>query len=221
MRGLAQPIALGIAALSPLTALALLTAQPPNQPPPSSAPAEGMAAAQALSQEIVGGLVGSKHDFSRGEPHPRDLCLPCHAPHLPGANPPLLDRRPAATQPIRTYSALAIELDGASLLCMSCHDGLFATDVFTSSHSTRLASQLGASSLGYGGLQGHPVGVTYPSGDTKYHPASVVAADGSIKLPDGRIQCTSCHDPHNARRHEGLLVKSNERSRLCLSCHRL
>jgi predicted CXXCH cytochrome family protein len=40
-------------------------------------------------------------------------------------------------------------------------------------------------------------------------------------LPGGRIQCVTCHDPHNSGRHEGMLVKSNRRSRLCLSCHRI
>jgi predicted CXXCH cytochrome family protein len=48
-----------------------------------------------------------------------------------------------------------------------------------------------------------------------------VTADGRIKLPDGRIQCTTCHDPHNTQRHAGMLVISNDRSRLCLACHRL
>jgi len=119
------------------------------------------------------------------------------------------------------FADYAFELDGASLLCLSCHDGVVASDVFTSSHATQLASQSGNSRLGYDGLQGHPVGVTYPVGNPKYHPAAAVTADGRIKLPDGRVQCTSCHDPHNRGGHKGLLVKSDERSRLCLSCHRL
>jgi len=170
---------------------------------------------------LVSSLIGSKHDFSQPEPHPRDLCLPCHAPHLPELEPPLLDRQPAATQPIRAYASLPVDLNGASLLCLSCHDGVVASDVFTSSHSTRLASQVGASHLGYGGLGGHPVGIKYPVGDPKYHLPAAVTADGRIKLPDGRVQCTSCHDPHNHGRHAGMLVKSDERSRLCLSCHRL
>ena len=46
-------------------------------------------------------------------------------------------------------------------------------------------------------------------------------ADGAVKLPDGRIQCISCHDPHNTGRHAGMLVKSDHRSNLCLTCHRL
>jgi predicted CXXCH cytochrome family protein len=183
--------------------------------------AETPARSPERESEIVSALIGSAHDFSQGEPRPRDLCLPCHAPHLPTGAPPVAGVQPPAARPLTTYAGLDVELTGASLLCLSCHDGVVATDVFTSSHATRLSSQLGASQLGYGGLIGHPVGVRYPVGDVKYYPEGALTADGRIELPEGRIQCTSCHDPHNTGRHPGLLVKSNRRSRLCLSCHRL
>jgi predicted CXXCH cytochrome family protein len=65
------------------------------------------------------------------------------------------------------------------------------------------------------------VGIRYPQGSVEdYHPASAVRADG-LPLPEGRIQCVTCHDPHNAGGHAGMLQISNERSRLCLSCHDL
>lgn len=171
-------------------------------------------------RRVVSGLIGSKHDFSTDPRHPRDMCLPCHTPHLPVPAQPLPAEPKAAAQGIPPYTAAGVDLSGGSLLCLSCHDGLIAPDVFTSSHSTRLASQLGASQLGYGGLRGHPVGVLYPVSDPNFRAAAGVTADGKIKLPDGRIQCTSCHDPHNTDRHPRLLVKSNRRSALCLSCHR-
>lgn len=183
-----------------------------------------LAAAQdepTAESRLVSALIGSKHDFSQAVPHPRDLCLPCHTPHLPAFPAPLADERPAAAQPIEPYRALSSEVDRASLVCLSCHDGVVAADVLTSSHATRLASQLGASRLGLGGLRGHPVGVKYPIADPKYRTIGEVIGDGAVKLPDGRVQCTSCHEPHNAGGHAGMLVKSNERSRLCLTCHRL
>lgn len=197
-----------------LTLGALLSCQHRDRPSPvpevqRADRAAPVNADPAARPSYVSGLLGSAHDFSRGDAHPRDLCLPCHAAHLP-------DRGPAWN----AYTADGMELDRGSLLCMSCHDGVVASDVFTSSHATRLASQVGASQLGFGGLQGHPVGIDFPTGRATYHPPAAVRQQG-VPLPDGRVQCSSCHDPHNVQRLPGMLVTSNERSRLCLSCHRL
>lgn len=170
---------------------------------------------------LSAGIIGSKHDFTQEGMHARDLCTPCHTPHLPEGKPPLLDRRTAATAAIRPFEAVAVELDDASLLCLSCHDGVIASDVYTAAHATRLSSQLGTSQLGTGPLTGHPIGVEYPTTDPTYRPMDAVMANGRIILPDGRVQCISCHDPHNTGRHEGMLVTSNRGSRLCLACHRL
>lgn len=184
-------------------------------PQPTSQPA----ADRDKPSRILSGLIGSKHDFSGSELRARDLCLPCHVPHLPAGAAPRYDARIAATQPLRTYESLGVELDSASILCLSCHNGVVAPDVYTSSHATAFANQLGASQRGL--LRGHPVGIPYPTAEPKLHPAAAVTADGRLKLPGGRVQCTTCHDPHNTGRHARMLVKSNERSRLCLSCHRL
>jgi predicted CXXCH cytochrome family protein len=104
---------------------------------------------------------------------------------------------------------------------LSCHDGVTAPDVYSSSHSTTWIGQLGSSQLGSGPLSSHPIGNQYPLANSKYHGIAGVQADGRVKLPGGRVQCTSCHDPHNTERHPSMLVKSNNRSALCLSCHRL
>jgi predicted CXXCH cytochrome family protein len=123
---------------------------------------------------------------------------------------------------VRAYQTALGNLNAASLICLSCHDGVVAPDVYAGQHAMTW-SERSASGLDPGKvrLTSHPVGVPYPAGDPKYESASAVTSDGRIKLPDGRIQCTTCHDPHNTERHAGLLVRSNERSRLCLSCHRL
>jgi len=212
----------GVAAIGSRASLPSASQAP--QRASGAAEAQAKLAADRASGEVdsrfLTGLIGSKHDFSQREPRPRDLCLPCHAPHLPVGRPPALDRGPAATQPFRTYQSLDVELDRGSLLCLSCHDGVVAPEVYTSSHATKLSHQVGASQLGFGGLQGHPVGVAYPTARQDYHAIPVVEA-GGLKLPGGRMQCTSCHDPHNTGRHDGMLVISNDRSRLCLTCHRL
>ena len=170
---------------------------------------------------LSGGLVGSKHDFTRDGSQPHDLCLTCHTPHLSRTKAPLLDRRPAALERLRSYQAYAAELDSTTLLCLSCHDGLIASDVFSSSHATSLATQLASSQIGTRRFSSHPIGVVLPVNDPTYRSAETVTADGTIKLPGGRVQCISGHDPHNTRRHPAMLVQSNQQSRLCLSCHRL
>ncbi len=179
--------------------------------PPAEGEAEGFLAA---------GLVGSKHDFTESLAHPRDLCTPCHTPHLTGGRAPLWDRRPAAAAALASYQSTGAEFDGSSLLCLSCHDGVIATDVFTETHGTTWSVGR-AWPRGPGRRAGHPIGVKYPPAEPTYHSIAAVTADGRIKLPEGRVQCISCHDPHNTHRHPGMLVRSNRGSRLCLACHRL
>ncbi len=65
----------------------------------------------------------------------------------------------------------------------------------------------------------HPIGVSYPAGRRGFRPMAFVQAEGKIRLPQGRIECVSCHDPHNASGAAKMLVMSNRRSALCLSCH--
>jgi len=170
---------------------------------------------------LAGGIIGSKHDFSRDPKNPRDLCLTCHTPHLTAARAPLLDRSPAPARSVALRQAFGAELSAASLLCMSCHDGVTAKDVYTSTHSMVLSEELGGYPAPSRALSSHPIGNEYPLADTKYHSISMVQSDGRIKLPAGRVQCTSCHDPHNTERHPKMLVKSNNHSSLCLSCHRI
>lgn len=197
------------------------TSERPVQPKVNSASASALGEEPQLDQRFVSGLIGSKHDFSQSGHQPADLCLSCHSPHIAELSAPLLDRRPATTQPFRPYEALDVELDSASLLCLSCHDGVIASDVYSGGHAASLAHQLGSSQFGARTLSSHPIGVKYPLAEPKYRAISLVKSDGRIVLPEGRVQCISCHDPHNTARNRGMLVKSNAGSRLCLSCHRL
>lgn len=169
-----------------------------------------------LNDLLSAGLVGSKHDFTQSGDGSRDLCTGCHTPHLPA-----IKGSAEEFGRIRPYQAIGVELDSASLLCLSCHDGVTASDVFTSAHSTQFARQFGSSQLGGGTLSGHPIGIKYPVSDPTYRSMNAVTTDGRVLLPDGRVQCISCHDPHNTGRHPGMLVRSNSGSKLCLACHRL
>lgn len=174
----------------------------------------------AARQRLLSGLTGSKHDFSQNGRLGRDLCTPCHTPHLANAPAPELDDRSETAAPLRPYHNRAIELDGWSLLCLGCHDGVTANDVYSSSHAVTVVGQMGNSRLGTRGLRSHPVGIKYPLAAPGYHPRAAVEAAGLL-MPDGRIQCGTCHDAHNTQGHPGMLKISNSRSRMCLTCHRL
>ncbi len=195
-------------------------ASTPTTQPATTQPAPLDHSRLAARERLVSGLVGSKHDFRKLNESVRDLCLPCHTPHLVSATPPLLDQRPTTTQPLRPYQAPDVELTGWSLLCLGCHDGVTASDVYASSHAVEVTGQLANSRLGVRGLRSHPVGVRYPAASHEdYEPRPAVEAAG-LPLPDGRIQCATCHDAHNTHRYAGMLRVSNQRSRLCLICHR-
>jgi predicted CXXCH cytochrome family protein len=165
--------------------------------------------------------VGSKHDFTGGGRVDRDLCLPCHTMHLSATQAPLRVQRPNTREPLRPWQTRGIELDAASLLCLSCHDGIAARDVFAGTHGANWADNRASPLAARPRLTGHPVGIPYPTARRDYEPAEYVGGAAGLKLPDGRIQCTTCHDPHNTHQHAGMLRIRNDGSRLCLSCHRL
>lgn len=210
----------GILLLVPFLPALVNSAVAPDSPPPNG---DAVRRTEQSTPERLfeSGLIGSPHDFSIGG-QARDLCLPCHTPHITATQAPLLIHAIPSTQPVRAYPSPAGQLDAASLVCLSCHDGTVARDVYAGAHAMNW-SDLSGRRPGRDQIRvtNHPVGIRYPDGRSDYHAAATVERDGKIRLPGGRIQCTTCHDPHNRGRHPAMLVTTNDRSRLCLSCHKL
>jgi len=154
------------------------TTLPAGEPTPSPPPKEKDASRDWAREQLLSGLIGGKHDFTQGRRSGRDLCLPCHTPHLAAPPPPQLDRRPTTTQPLRPFQGPGVVLTGWSLLCLGCHDGVTARDVYSSPHAVSVTgSSLGLSSGGIA-IRSHPVGVSYPINAERYESAaSVEAAD--------------------------------------------
>jgi len=95
-----------------------------------------------------GDIAGSKHDFSAQAWSDNQICKPCHTPH--NADVSITGRIWAHTMSTATYkyhggsvtndkstsgdaatgSLAQSDLDGASRLCLSCHDGTVALDSF-------------------------------------------------------------------------------------------
>lgn len=175
------------------------------------------------------------------------VCVYCHAPHGGSGERPLWNRR-TPTGPYRMYEdPLDMLADaqptGVSRLCLSCHDGTIGLDdvlvrpVTYAGPGPRRETIERCTSCHNGGNPAgglnwenvwfrpddlrnqHPISVQYdPSRDPGFHPTSAVLAAGLV-LENGRVQCATCHEPHDARHRPFLRVPNTNRS-LCLVCHR-
>lgn len=132
-----------------------------------------------------------------------------------------------------------------SLLCLSCHDGTTAINAVIKNPLDLNLNQLSPvkiaatsfSNLSTDLRNDHPVGMVYDDNlvnldrqtsgalaDQLVRPGNDGIVDdgvGKIRLfgaNRNRLECTTCHDPHDNSNGK-FLVKSNENSQLCRSCH--
>ena len=178
---------------------------------------------------MLTGVLGSAHDFSGLGGGPTDACIACHVPHVQAVRPTTQPSTESSTQPAlemyriegqrRIFVPDRYMPGPTSLLCLGCHDGTIATSTISSSHALLAGVREGFSVPERFVWRDHPIGVRYPAQGRDYRPESFVTAGGRIVLPDGRIECISCHDPHNRSGIKGMLVMSNRKSALCLTCH--
>ncbi len=180
-------------------------------------------------------VVGSKHDLSVSGPGPlkaqaeTEVCIFCHVSHAAG--PERLTSRPDLTAKHRPYesstSAAAPRAPtGASRICLSCHDGTIALGDTRARRIQMGAATVGGrlppgrrSNLGTDLRSTHPVSFQPTDSAQVRRPAR---ADPVRLDHAGRLECTSCHDPHRefAGAGDGMfLVKTNRRSELCRTCH--
>ncbi len=180
-------------------------------------------------------ITGSSHDFStEGWNFTGEICQPCHTPHdasLDIAGSPLWNRQ-ATTATFQLYasptfdgSATIGQPSGTSKLCLSCHDGTVALDNYGGwTTGTSFANLVKGTDL----RNDHPVSFTYDStlastDQGLYDPATQSSGLGGTihvdLLHEGKVECSSCHDVHDQSGSGSLLVKSNEGSSLCLTCH--
>lgn len=159
-----------------------------------------------------------------------EVCIFCHTPHNSKPAGPLWNRNnPGATYVLynsSTTEAVPGQPDGSSILCLSCHDGTIAlgnvisraSEISFSGGITKMPA--GKSNLTTDLSNDHPISFLYNSG--------LSVADGQLKDPsaisypvaleNGRVQCTSCHDPHK-NVYTDFLVASTQFSGLCFKCH--
>jgi predicted CXXCH cytochrome family protein len=160
-----------------------------------------------------------------------DVCVFCHTPHGGSAQTPLWNHSASTATYIPYKSSTMIatvgQPNGASVLCLSCHDGTVAVGMVNNC-AKPITMQNGvtvmtstSNNLGTDLSQDHPISFTYSAAlsASEGQLAAPSALTGPVKLDsNSQMQCTSCHDPHNDQFGD-FLVMDNSGSALCLTCH--
>lgn len=188
-------------------------------------------------------VIDTKHNLSAGAPvseikatAEQRVCIFCHTPHHASPVTPLWSRTTGGVYYFYGSSSLAAQPgqpSGASRLCLSCHDGTIAIGMLYGAIEpipmvggiTTLPS--GASNLGTDLRDDHPISFVYDNSlfmgkKGELIDPSLLPGRG-IKLENGRLECSSCHDPHK-NPYGKFLVRSNqvpynEDTYLCAACH--
>jgi len=196
------------------------------------------AVAHAASQKLseASGVNNNPHNLSSsgtslyraGAGETNQICIFCHTPHNASNNGPLWNRPDITTAlgggafPLyghldeilidtiaeAKYGGVNQYPNGATRLCLSCHDGVTAVGTVVSAWGGGdIAPSLGPmTSMVVNLSTSHPISFTYDDlggvvESTLDLKPGVTA--GQYKLPSagilddqGRMQCTACHDPH-------------------------
>jgi predicted CXXCH cytochrome family protein len=164
----------------------------------------------------------------------RAECIECHPRDLPTHT---------FSHPLFMSEDLPLDY-GGNITCFTCHDCASGRCMFRKKReelcmvchdcSQGMACSIGAAHLGSardinillnGCLACHD-GFIGPSVGTEGHRVNMVytlkkgfnsISDSRIVFVDGKVTCISCHNPY--KNEDKRLIKSNEGSRLCLTCH--
>ncbi len=184
-------------------------------------------------------ITGSAHDFSYLNPEQK-LCISCHTPHgadTSAVQAPLWNREiPSRTYFVYSSPSLDATMDqpsAASKLCLSCHDGSLAVDLYGGNIGTRYIRDSEAIAGDFDELRSdHPISFLYDDAlaaeDGELYPPTTTSSGlgRTIQLDlliEDQLECSSCHDVHNGPAavavDDNLLVITQRESRLCLTCH--
>ncbi len=165
------------------------------------------------------------------------VCIFCHSSHNTSAEGPLWNHETTAPGKFKMYERSTMEAkpeqpNGATKLCLSCHDGTIAVGAVLghggpiAMKSTGASGEIPAgkkSSLGTDLSGTHPVSFKYGQdlavGKTnlRWPP---VDPEGDVKLDaDGYVQCTICHDPHGSRSDKYPFWQKSTFGQVCQVCH--
>lgn len=186
-------------------------------------------------------VAASKHNMSTraGLTNYGSVCVYCHTPHggPNSTNAPLWNRS-FGVGPYQMYDnawsstiqmTVAATPQGVSLACLSCHDGTIGLDVIANrpnadtslaGSGTTMPANAGQffANLGTDLRNDHPVSVTYSTAaDPAFNaPDASNRVGGVLPLYTSRVECGTCHNPHNTTNAPFLRTTS---STLCGTCH--
>lgn len=196
-----------------------------GQTAPSDREAQEVTAARQQIESARQGVLNSAHDFTDVTGRPGDACSACHVPHVQQVRPTSDPGADAALELYKMGGQREVFVPDrfmpgpTSLICLSCHNGTVADSTIGTSHALLAGQREGFDLPDSFVWRDHPIGVEYPAVDKNYRSKAVLQKQGKVLLPEGRVECVSCHDPHNASGEAMMLVMSNRRSALCLACH--
>lgn len=147
-----------------------------------------------VCQPAWGMVEGSPHDLVgqeyivRGESPMRDNCVFCHLPMTGGEKYPVVGPPPSVE-----------EFSRSGLICYSCHDG-----------TSIVSRNVDASQSSF-----HPGSHPLKRGETI--PAESMPAEQLLPVRDGKLECITCHHPHDSSLRPFMRLAKNE---LCVYCHK-
>jgi predicted CXXCH cytochrome family protein len=205
-----------------------------------SACATILLASGTLLAQVSGDVIGM-HDLGPGSKSPitgarPDFCMYCHEPHNGvGGRTPLWNQK-LTVQSYTLYSSdtevnkTTQPIMGAdSNLCLSCHDGTVAPGT-TAAYGkvTMFGSMYSYDIFGTNLQPSHPIALALPLKDNIDLIASLASTGksgdptGAIRLVNGNIECTTCHNAHVQARDQisqNFLVRDSSSGQMCLACH--
>lgn len=192
-----------------------------------------------ISYYLESQIANTKHNLSINGPgtykasSESQVCIFCHTPHNSASKKALWNRNnSSANYSLYTSDskhATIVQPDGSSVLCLSCHDGSIALGSTVSNGTITMSGGITTlpsairSNLTTDLTNDHPISFTYD--------AALVTANGQLKSPSSlptaislesnKMQCTSCHDPHNNTNGSFLNVSHDGANAgyLCTACH--
>jgi len=190
-----------------------------------------------MAAGVPGGVSTTRHNLSVSGPgtvkatSESQICVFCHTPHSAAPSSPLWNRRnPGGVYtPYSSSTAVATpgQPTGASILCLSCHDGTIALgEILSSTTPIGMAGGVTTMPTGPGRLgtdlsDDHPVSFAYTAtlASQRGELVNPATLTGAVRLDaGGQMQCTSCHNAHDDSNGK-FLVMANTRSALCQTCH--
>ncbi len=207
-----------------------------------------------LNTAIHTGIIDTKHNLSSSGPgeikavSETEICVFCHVPHNSYPKTPLWGHVLSEVKNYKIYKSSQsvsstgrefVQPDGASRLCLSCHDGTVAIGAVLGREKIEITSGkevFGPGMSGYIGtdLSGdHPISISITDSKVSERNSRGLSRLKSVKEmksdPDGvkldennKVQCTTCHDAHSDDNFNSSGIhfwRKKDFSSLCEVCH--